>query len=59
MPSAIKPPKKKQSTEKWNREGKQNFSHEWLLTSLKGHSGAIMDMDFSANGKFLATCADG
>ncbi|XP_073982805.1 RNA exonuclease 1 homolog isoform X2 [Rhodnius prolixus] len=58
VPSAIKPPKKKQSTEKWNREGKQNFSHEWLLTSLKGHSGAIMDMDFSANGKFLATCAD-
>ncbi|KAK9512844.1 hypothetical protein O3M35_001171 [Rhynocoris fuscipes] len=58
VPSVIKPPKKKQSTEKWNRDGKQNFSHEWLLTSLKGHSGAIMDMEFSANGKFLATCAD-
>lgn len=58
-PTAVnKVPKKKQHTEKWTRDPKQNFTHDWLLTSLKGHSGTILDMDFSANGKFLATCAD-
>ncbi|KAF6207007.1 hypothetical protein GE061_018244 [Apolygus lucorum] len=50
---------KKKQAEKWTgRDAKQNFAHEWLLTNLKGHTGAILDMDFSANGKFLATCAD-
>jgi len=26
---------------------------------LKGHSGRVLDMDFSANGKYLVSCADG
>ena len=34
-----------------------SFSHPWLLTSLKGHSGPVLDMDFSSNGKFLASCS--
>jgi WD40 repeat protein len=41
------------------RTDKSNYSHNWLLTTLKGHTGAVLDMDFSANGKYLATCADG
>ncbi|VEN34550.1 unnamed protein product [Callosobruchus maculatus] len=40
------------------RSDKQAFAHSWLLTSLKGHTGSILDMDFSNNGKFLASCAD-
>ncbi|PSN56508.1 hypothetical protein C0J52_08453 [Blattella germanica] len=50
---------KKKHPEKWVRDTKQSFTHPWLLTSLKGHSGEVMDMDFSSNGKFLATCAEG
>ncbi|XP_069703102.1 transducin beta-like protein 2 isoform X3 [Periplaneta americana] len=55
--SSLKSSKKKHS-EKWVRDSKQAFSHPWLLTSLKGHSGEVLDMDFSSNGKFLATCAE-
>ncbi|XP_049519955.1 uncharacterized protein LOC119446217 isoform X2 [Dermacentor silvarum] len=29
------------------------------MTTLKGHSGSILDLDFNANGKYLATSADG
>ncbi|RZF40481.1 hypothetical protein LSTR_LSTR000360, partial [Laodelphax striatellus] len=50
--------RKKQHSEKWRNDTKQNFSHPWLVTSLKGHGGAVLDMDFSPNGKFLATCAE-
>lgn len=41
------------------RTDKTNYSHNWLITTLKGHTGSVMDMSFSANGKYLATCADG
>lgn len=41
------------------RSDKANYSHNWLLTTLKGHSGSVMDMSFSSNGKYLATCGDG
>lgn len=51
-------PSKKKHQEKWTRDSKQTFSHPWLLTSLKGHSGTVLDMDFSSNGKYLATCAE-
>ncbi|XP_014246282.1 exonuclease GOR isoform X2 [Cimex lectularius] len=54
---AQKAKKKQPSADKWQR-GKNTFSHDWLMTSLKGHGGTILDMDFSANGKFLATCGD-
>nr|CAD7416397.1 unnamed protein product [Timema poppensis] len=50
---------KKNKQEKWGRDSKQRFAHPWLLTSLKGHTGKVLDMDFSSNGKFLATCAEG
>jgi len=33
------------------------FSHPWLMTSLKGHAGPVCDMDYSSNGKFLASCS--
>lgn len=41
------------------RSDKTNYSHNWLLTTLKGHTGTVLDMSFSSNGKYLATCADG
>lgn len=52
--------KKKASDNRWSgRTDKQGFTHPWLLTSLKGHTGQVLDMDFSANGKYLASCAEG
>uniref|UniRef100_A0ABI8A5C3 Transducin beta like 2 n=1 Tax=Felis catus TaxID=9685 RepID=A0ABI8A5C3_FELCA len=35
-----------------------NFTHRLLAAALKSHSGNISCMDFSSNGKYLATCAD-
>ncbi|KFM56868.1 Transducin beta-like protein 2, partial [Stegodyphus mimosarum] len=40
------------------KEVKDTYSHPWLLCSLKGHSGQILDLDFSSNGKQLGSCAD-
>ncbi|CAH0715565.1 unnamed protein product, partial [Brenthis ino] len=40
-------------------KGKTEFSHPWLLKSLKGHPGTVLLMDFSANGKFMAATCDG
>jgi WD40 repeat protein len=34
------------------------FQHAWLMTNLKGHSGRVLDVSFSENGKMLASCAD-
>ena len=51
--------KKRAVKSKKRREAQQEFSHPWMVGSLKGHAGQILDVDVSANGKFVATCADG
>lgn len=53
---------KKSIDSRWtshHRTDKHNFNHSWLFTNLKGHTGQVLDMDFSNNGKYLASCADG
>lgn len=35
------------------------FTHPWLSSTLKGHSGRVLSFDFSSNGKYLATAAEG
>lgn len=51
---------KKAPENKWiPKNEKQAYTHPWLLTSIKGHTGPILDIDFSSNGKYLASCADG
>lgn len=51
--------KKKVADNRWTaRNEKQAYSHPWLLTTLKGHTGSILDMDFSSNGKYLTSCGD-
>ncbi|XP_042146980.1 transducin beta-like protein 2 isoform X4 [Ixodes scapularis] len=50
-------PKRKKVQEK-KRDIKTQYLHPWLMTTLKGHSGNILDLDFNVNGKFLATSAD-
>lgn len=52
--------KKKAPENKWSaKSDKQAYSHPWLLTTIKGHTGPILDIDFSSNGKYLASCAEG
>jgi len=49
--------KAKKKPEKKVKE-KDNFKHPWLMTSLKGHSGRVLGVDISPNGRHLATCAE-
>ncbi|XP_058811724.1 serine-rich adhesin for platelets isoform X2 [Topomyia yanbarensis] len=46
------------TTVKKQRTAEANYQHPWLYTTLKGHTRQVLDMDFSRNGKFLATCAE-
>ena len=49
---------KKQRFEK-KKESTQAFSHPWLVCSLRGHSAPITGVDFSVNGKYVVTSAEG
>ncbi|CAI5642831.1 transducin beta-like protein 2 [Oreochromis niloticus] len=53
---------KKQKQEKQrgrkDKPTQHTFSHLLLAASLKGHSGNVTCLDFSSNGKYLASCAD-
>jgi hypothetical protein len=53
---ATKP--KKKVADKKTKEKVPTFQHPWLLTSLKGHSGRVVDMDISPNGKHLASSGE-
>ncbi|KAG5891304.1 hypothetical protein JTB14_002865 [Gonioctena quinquepunctata] len=51
--------KKKLAENRWaGKSEKQIYTHPWFLASLKGHTGAILDMEFSSNGKYLTSCGD-
>ncbi|CAH1801363.1 unnamed protein product, partial [Owenia fusiformis] len=51
-------PQKKKTVVKTRPEKRQAFTHPWLSCTLKGHSSPILGMDFSANGKYLASCSE-
>jgi cytoskeletal protein RodZ len=33
--------------------------HPLLAAEFKGHTGAVLSLDFDSNGKYLASCSDG
>ncbi|KAL0994495.1 hypothetical protein UPYG_G00123010 [Umbra pygmaea] len=55
-PIAKKP--KKQLRSQKEKAQQHIFSHPLLAASLKSHSGNVTSIDFSSNGKYLASCAD-
>ena len=49
----------KRAKHKKKRETQQEFTHSWLQGALKGHTASVLNMNFSSNGKYLASCAEG
>ncbi|XP_020496193.2 transducin beta-like protein 2 [Labrus bergylta] len=56
-PASKKPKQEKQRSRK-DKASQHTFSHLLLASSLKSHSGNVTCIDFSSNGKYLASCAD-
>jgi hypothetical protein len=44
---------------KKHREPQQRFTHSWLVGSLRGHTDSVLDLNFSTNGRYVGTCAQG
>uniref|UniRef100_A0A3B4B0B2 Uncharacterized protein n=1 Tax=Periophthalmus magnuspinnatus TaxID=409849 RepID=A0A3B4B0B2_9GOBI len=58
-PSAVKKPKQeKQQRRSKDKNTQHTFSHPLLAATLKAHNGNVTCLDFSSNGKYLASCAD-
>lgn len=57
VPSNASKSKKKADKVPPHRDNKSKFSHAWLSSSLKGHNDNVLDMSFSPNGKYLASCS--
>lgn len=59
--NTVKAPAKKQKQQQRPRKERQQqhtFSHQLLASSLKSHNGNVTCLDFSSNGKYLASCSD-
>nr|XP_061801675.1 transducin beta-like protein 2 [Nerophis lumbriciformis] len=57
-PMLKKHKQEKQQRTRRDKSSQHNFNHPLLASSLKGHSGYVTCLDFSSNGKYLASCAD-
>ncbi|XP_075878595.1 transducin beta-like protein 2 [Nelusetta ayraudi] len=56
--SAPKKPKQEKQRTRKDKVSQHTFSHPLLAATLKSHSGNVTCLDFSSNGKYLASCAD-
>lgn len=57
-PSAVKKQKPEKQRSRKEKSTQHTFSHPLLAATLKGHNGNVTCLDFSSNGKYLASCAD-
>ncbi|KAF7990387.1 hypothetical protein HCN44_000192 [Aphidius gifuensis] len=48
----------KRGKNKKRREIQQEFTHPWMVGALKGHTGTVLDIKFSSDGKYLSSCAE-
>lgn len=55
----IQSKKKKEKPVVKKRDSRAAFSHPWLACTLRSHSGLVLGIDFSPNGKYLASCSEG
>ncbi|KAK5858303.1 hypothetical protein PBY51_002452 [Eleginops maclovinus] len=55
---ASKKPKQEKLRSRKDKASLHTFSHQLLAASLKSHSANVTCLDFSSNGKYLASCAD-
>ncbi|KAI0209773.1 Transducin beta-like protein 2 [Lamellibrachia satsuma] len=56
---ARQPQKRRDRRHSYRKENANTvFTHQWLATTLKGHSAPILGLNFSPNGKLLASCAE-
>ncbi|XP_017694635.1 PREDICTED: transducin beta-like protein 2, partial [Lepidothrix coronata] len=44
--------------EKQQQQQQHSFTHRLLVATLKGHSSPVTCLDFSSNGKYLASCSE-
>ena len=51
--------KKKERAPTKRRDQKPAFQHKWLASSLKNHSSPVLGIDFSPNGKYIASWSEG
>lgn len=49
--------KKEKPTLVKKRDSRLTFAHPWLTCTLRSHNGHVLGIDFSPNGKYLATCS--
>lgn len=54
----IQSKKKKEKPVVKKRDSRAAFSHQWLACTLRSHSGSVLGIDFSPNGKYLASCSE-
>lgn len=57
-PSAVKKQKQEKQRSRKEKTTQHTFSHPLLAATLKAHNGNVTCLDFSSNGKYLASCAD-
>lgn len=41
------------------QSSKVDYTHPWLIATLKGHSDQVTSFDMSPNGKYLVSCGTG
>uniref|UniRef100_A0A8C6S5F1 Transducin (beta)-like 2 n=1 Tax=Neogobius melanostomus TaxID=47308 RepID=A0A8C6S5F1_9GOBI len=56
--SAVKKQKPDKQRSRKEKSAQHTFSHPLLAATLKAHNGNVTCLDFSSNGKYLASCAD-
>ncbi|GAB6033731.1 hypothetical protein CHUAL_013843 [Chamberlinius hualienensis] len=50
--------KQKKRSSVQSSDGQKSFHHPWLFATLKAHTSSVLNIDFSPNKKYLASCGE-